>query len=131
MTRRYRKDHDLMGHEPKDLVKVSNNLSIDDLYPYEYPSDKSINKIGIRGIYLGNYIRWDPIEQHNLMIKKFGYKSCSLSRTFDAYDYIDSYVYTGIHDKQIDIKLLNYIKNHDKVIDKVKTFLDSDSYYLN
>ena len=114
MTRRYRKDHDLMGHEPKDLVKASNNLSIDDLYPYEYPSDKSINKIGIRGIYLGNYIRWDPIEQHNLMIKKFGYKSGSLSRTFDSYDYVDSYVYTGIHDK------VKYLKHgYTKVTDHV------------
>ena len=114
MTRRYRKDHDLMGYEPKDLVKVSNNLTIDDLHNYEYPSDKSINKIGIRGIYLGNYIRWDPIEQHNLMIKKFGYKSCSLSRTFDAYDYVDSYVYTGIHDK------IKYFKHgYTKVTDHV------------
>ena len=114
MTRRYRKDHDLMGHEPKDLVKVSNNLLIDDLHHYEYPSDKSINKIGIRGIYLGNYIRWDPIEQHNLMIKKFGFKSCNLNRTFDAYDYVDSYVYTGVHDK------IKYLKNgFSKVTDHV------------
>ena len=35
MTRRYRKDHDLMGYEPKDLVKVSNNLTIDDLHSYK------------------------------------------------------------------------------------------------
>ena len=114
MTRRYRKDHDLMGYEPKDLLKVSNNLTSNDLYAYEYPSDKSINKIGIRGIYLGNYIRWDPIAQHNLMIKKFGYKSCSLSRTFDTYDYVDSYVYTGVHDK---IKNLKY--GYSKVTDHV------------
>jgi N-acetyl sugar amidotransferase len=114
MTRRYRKDHDLMGYEPIDLVKVSNNLSIDDLYAYEYPSDKSINKIGIRGIYLGNYIRWDPIAQHNLMTKKFGYKSCSLSRTFDSYDYVDSYVYTGVHDK------IKYFKHgYSKITDHV------------
>jgi N-acetyl sugar amidotransferase len=104
MTRRYRKDHDLMGFEPEDLVKVSNNLLINDLYPYAYPSDKIINKIGIRGIYLGNYIRWDPIAQHNLMIKKFGYKSCSLERTFDSYDYVDSYIYTGVHDKIKNLK---------------------------
>lgn len=114
MTRRYRKDHDLMGYEPKDLVKVSNNLIIDDLHNYEYPSDKSINKIGIRGIYLGNYIRWDPIVQHNLMIKQFGYKSCSLSRTFDSYDYVDLYVYTGVHDK---IKNLKH--GYSKVTDHV------------
>ena len=38
-------------------------------------------------------MRWDPIAQHNLMIKKFGYKSCKLERTFDAYDYVDLYLY--------------------------------------
>lgn len=114
MTRRYRKDHDLMGFEPKDLIKISNNLSIEDLHPYEYPDDKIINKIGIRGIYLGNYVRWDPITQHNLMIKKFGYKSSRLERTFDAYDYIDSYIYTGVHDKT------KYLKNgYSKVTDHV------------
>jgi N-acetyl sugar amidotransferase len=114
MTRRYRKDHDLMGFEPKDLIKVTNNLTMDDLHPYEYPSDKIINKIGIRGIYLGNYIRWDPIVQHNLMINKFGYKSSKLDRTFDAYDYIDSYIYTGVHDKT------KYLKNgYTKITDHV------------
>ena len=114
MTRRYRKDHDLMGYEAKDLIQVSNNLTIDDLHSYEYPSDKSINRIGIRGIYLGNYLRWDPIEQHNLMIKKFGYKSCNLNRTIDAYDHVDSYVYTGVHDK------IKYLKNgYSKITDHV------------
>ena len=114
MTRRYRKDHDLMGYEPKDLVQVSNNLTIDDLHSYEYPSDKSINSVGIRGIYLGNYLRWDPIAQHDLMIKKFGYKSCNLNRTFDAYDYVDSYIYTGVHDK------IKYFKHgYTKVTDHV------------
>ena len=27
-------------------------------------------KIGIRGIYLGNFIRWDPKAQHEKMIKR-------------------------------------------------------------
>ena len=114
MTRRYRKNHDLMGLEPYELVKISNNLNLDDLHTFEYPSDKSINSIGIRGIYLGNYIRWDPIEQHNLMIKKYNYNSCRLERTFDNYDFIDSYVYTGVHDK------IKYLKNgYSKVTDHV------------
>ncbi len=33
-------------------------------------------------------------------------------------------------DKQIDSKLLSYIKNHNKILNKVKNFLNSDSYYL-
>jgi hypothetical protein len=34
------------------------------------------------------------------------------------------------YDKKIDIKFLNYVKNHDKVINRVEKFLDSDLYYL-
>ena len=114
MTRRYRKDHDLMGFEPANLINVANNLNLDELHSFEYPSDKVINSIGIRGIYLGNYIRWDPIAQHNLMIKKYKFNSCKLDRTFDSYDYVDSYVYTGVHDK------IKYLKNgYSKVTDHV------------
>ena len=33
-------------------------------HSYIYPDDSQIQRIGIRGIYLGNFIRWDPIAQH-------------------------------------------------------------------
>jgi hypothetical protein len=34
------------------------------------------------------------------------------------------------HDKQIDMKLLLYIKNHNRILSKVKSFLSSDTYSL-
>ena len=100
MTRRYRKDHDLMGLEAEDLIDVANTslLNEDDIFQYIYPSDDHINSIGVIGLYLNNYFRWDPKRQHELMIKKFGYKTCKFNRTFDSYDYVDSYVYMEIHD---------------------------------
>ena len=69
MTRRYRKDHDLMGYEAEDLIKEDDFLNESDLHEYIYPEDNLIEQIGIRGIYLGNYIRWDPKSQHEKMIK--------------------------------------------------------------
>ncbi len=105
MTRRYRKDHDLMGYEAEDLIKEDDFLSESDLHEYIYPEDNLIEQIGIRGIYLGNYIRWDPKSQHEKMIKTYNFKSAQLPRTFDTYDYVDSYVYMGIHD------ILKYYKN--------------------
>ena len=69
MSRRYRKDHDLMGFEPEDLIKEDDFLKEGDLHSYIYPDDSQIQRIGIRGIYLGNFIRWDPIAQHEKMIK--------------------------------------------------------------
>ena len=98
MSRRYRKDHDLMGYEPEDLIMSDDFLNEGDLHEYIYPEDDIIDKIGIRGIYLGNYIRWDPKSQHEKMIKMYNFKSAKLPRTFDAYDYVDSYVYMGVHD---------------------------------
>lgn len=112
MTRRYRKDHDLMGYEADDLLSSFDTLNEGDIWQYRYPEDDSINRVGVKGIYLGNYIRWDPKKQHDLMIKKYDYKTSSFSRTFDCYDYVDCFNYMDIHD------LLKLYKNgYSKVTD--------------
>ena len=98
MTRRYRKDHDLMGMEADDMLNTFNTLSEEDVCQYRYPSDSDLRKAGTRGIYLGNYIRWDPKAQHEEMIKLYDYKSASSKRTFETYDHIDCYNYMNIHD---------------------------------
>ena len=54
MTRRYRKDHDLMGFEIEDLIKIDKNLRELDLEDFSYPHDKELEQVGNRGIYLNN-----------------------------------------------------------------------------
>jgi N-acetyl sugar amidotransferase len=63
MTRRYRKDHDLMGYEADDLLNFYDTLSEDDIWQYRYPDDLDLKRNGTRGIYLSNYIPWDPKKQ--------------------------------------------------------------------
>ncbi len=98
MTRRYREDHDLFGLEAQNLISINNILKEEDIFQYQYPSDNEIKSVGIRGIYLGNYVRWDPLSQHKEMVKKYKYKSIKFSRTFDVYDYVDCYNYMDLHD---------------------------------
>ena len=98
MTRRYRKDHDLFGIEADDLISINNTLKEEDIWQYRYPSDFDINEIGVRGIYLGNYVRWDPKAQHEEMIDIYNYKTSYFARTFDCYDYVDCYNYMDLHD---------------------------------
>lgn len=112
MTRRYRKDHDLMGHEADDLLSIFDVLKENDIWQYRYPDDHDINMVGVRGIYLGNFVRWDPKAQHELMIEKYGYKSSSFSRTFDTYDFVDCFNYMNLHDQ---LKL--YKHGYSKVTD--------------
>ena len=112
MTRRYRKDHDLFGVEAEDLITDFSTLTEGDIWQYRYPDDADLHLEGVRGIYLGNYIRWDPKAQHESMIKQFDYKSSKFHRTFDAYDHVDCYNFMDLHDH------IKFLKNgYSKVTD--------------
>jgi N-acetyl sugar amidotransferase len=98
MSRRYRKDHDLMGHEADDLLSIFDTLSEDDVWQYRYPADAELAAVGVRGLYLGNWVRWDPKAQHEQMIASHGYASAAFARTFDTYDHVDCWNYMDLHD---------------------------------
>ena len=98
MTRRYRKDHDLMGREADDLLSIFDTLNEGDIWQFRYPGDDELHAVGVRGIYLGNFVRWDPRRQHEQMIDTHGYRSARFERTFDTYDHVDCWNYMGIHD---------------------------------
>lgn len=98
MTRRYRKDHDIMGLEADDLLSIYDTVSEADIWQYRYPDDVQLNGVGVRGIYLGNYVRWDPKAQHEKMVRQFDYKSAVFKRTFDTYDHVDCFNFMDLHD---------------------------------
>lgn len=105
MTRHYRKNHDLMGYEADDLLSIFDTISEEDIWQYRYPEDSKISEIGVRGIYLGNYVRWDPKAQHEQMVKLYNYMGTRFSRTFDTYDHVDCYNFMDLHDY---IKLIKH-----------------------
>jgi len=98
MTRKYRKEHDLMGYEADDLISEFDNVNKQDVVQYQYPDDKEIERIGVRGIYLNNYIRWDSKAQHEQMIHTYQYETATQTRTFDTYNDVDCYNYSDVHD---------------------------------
>lgn len=99
MTRKYRKEHDLMGVEAEDLLAGSSELTEDDVRPYVYPHDAELAAVGVRGIYLNNYVRWDSKVQHETMIQLYGYETLEQQRTFDSYNDADCFHYSGLHDE--------------------------------
>lgn len=98
MTRRYRTDHDLMGHEPDSLLSLFDTLKEEHIWQYRYPDDATLQDCGVRGIYLGNFLRWDPKDQHERMVVSYNYKTTAFDRTFDCYDHVDCYNYMDLHD---------------------------------
>lgn len=112
MTRRYRKQHDLMGYEAEDLIDEFDNVTALDVTPYVYPDNRELEQVGVRGIYLNNYIRWDSRTQHESMIAKYGYETARQTRTFDTYNDVDCWNYSDVHDY---IKLVKH--GFGKVVD--------------
>jgi N-acetyl sugar amidotransferase len=97
MTRRYRREHDLIGLEAEELTGEE-GLTSADLAAFAYPGDGDLRRVGVRGIYLGNYIRWDTKAQHERMLDLYDYYAGPLARTFDTYNDVDDMHYAGAHD---------------------------------
>ena len=119
MSRRYRKDHDLMGLEADELLGAFDTLKEDDIWQYRYPDDAVLNKVGVRGIYLGNYIRWDPKAQHEQMIERYGYGTARFTRTFDCYDHVDCWNFMDLHD-QLKLHKQGYSKVTDHACREIR-----------
>lgn len=112
MTRKYRKEHDLMGYEAEDLVNEFDGIDERDVMPFLYPGNRELEQVGVRGIYLGNYIRWDSRAQHEQMIQQYGYETGIQPRTFDTYNDVDCWNYSDLHD------FIKWIKHgYGKVVD--------------
>ena len=112
MTRKYRKEHDLMGYEAEDLINDFDNITEKDIATFQYPDNREIEQVGVRGIYLNNYLRWDSRKQHEMMIRKYGYETASQARTFDTYNDVDCWNYSDVHDY---IKVIKH--GYGKVVD--------------
>ncbi|MBX2931657.1 MAG: N-acetyl sugar amidotransferase [Chitinophagaceae bacterium] len=112
MTRKYRKEHDLMGYEAEDLVSDFDGITEKDIVQFKYPDNIEIERVGVRGIYLNNYMHWDSKLQHEQMINLYGYETALQTRTFDTYNDVDCYNYSDVHD------YIKFIKHgYGKVVD--------------
>jgi N-acetyl sugar amidotransferase len=98
MTRKYRKNHDLMGMEAEDLLGGFEKISENEIAQFMYPEDEEVASVGVRGIYLNNYMFWNSRQQHEQMISRYGYETDYQTRTFDYYNNINCWNYSDLHD---------------------------------
>ncbi len=98
MTERCRREHGLFGVSAEDLIGGETGLSRGDLQPFLYPDDHALERVGVRGVYLSNYIRWDAKAQHEAMIERYGYEAAVQQRTFNTYEDVHCHHSAGLHD---------------------------------
>lgn len=101
---RVRHEHALRGFEWSDLLEEG--LTEKDMKWAQYPSDDEILKAGVRGLYIGNFFKWDANAHTKMVKEKYGWKESTkpFERTYRKMSNLDDRYENGVHD------LLKYIK---------------------
>ncbi len=98
---RMRHEHGLRGFEWYDFIDdPKEKIDEKDMMWAKYPSDEEIIKCGIRGIYLGNFVKWDPYSHTKLMKELYGWKESEkpFERTYRIMSNLDDRYENGVHD---------------------------------
>jgi N-acetyl sugar amidotransferase len=105
-TAKTRLEHHLRGYDWDDMVEETEGLRERDLLWAQYPSDDEIDAVGVRGVYLSNFHRWEANEHGPLMQKLYGWEEAPepFDRTYRRMSNLDDMHENGIHD------YLKYVK---------------------
>lgn len=104
---RTRHEHALRGYEWYDMINDPQDpLTEKDFFWAKYPTDDEILNAGVRGLYIGNFFKWDPNKHTQLVIENYGWKPREqpFERTYRQMSNLDDRYESGIHD------LLKFIK---------------------
>lgn len=104
---RTRHEHDLRGFEWDSMIEDGVDLlTKKDLLWAKYPSDEEILNSNSKGIYIGNFFKWQPNLHTKQMIDLYGWQPAKVpfQRTYRTISNLDDRYENGVHD------LLKFIK---------------------
>jgi N-acetyl sugar amidotransferase len=106
-TYRYRKDQGLRGYDWWDFVgDTEDRVEESELEFIKYPDDELVEKVGLRGIFIGNFDPWDANAHAKLVTEKYGWEPSPVpfERTYRRMSNLDDRYENGAHD------YLKYVK---------------------
>lgn len=97
MSQWSRQEHDILNCSLETVIGNGAQLNTRHLNYYRYPNIKALIKSRVRGLYLSNFYRWDPLQQNHSMME-FGFQPEVNNSSFDPYERAGSSVYYQMHD---------------------------------
>ena len=76
---------------------VCDSISDRDLYSFNVPSEDDIEKVGVYGIHLGDYIFWDEERQTEFIREVYGWKETQVEGAYKGYKSAEC-IMPGVHD---------------------------------
>ena len=92
-------EHDMRGFVREDFYKKE-GITPSELNWCELPADEEFKNHNLIGLYLGNFLKWDPYKQTDIIKKKYNWKEASeeFERTYRKISNLDDMHENGIHD---------------------------------
>jgi N-acetyl sugar amidotransferase len=118
MSKWSRQQHDIFTVDIDKLM--GNGAQVQQRYVnyYRYPNTQALQKRGTTGLYLSNYIPWDPLKQ-NYNALTYGFIPQRQIATFDIYDRAGSSIYYDLHDL-LKLKRVGYRKCVDHLVREIR-----------
>ncbi|EJC8518363.1 pseudaminic acid biosynthesis protein PseA, partial [Campylobacter jejuni] len=87
----------LLGNRASDMLGV-NGITEKDLFLYTYPSDEELQRVGVTGLFLGYYFKWDYKKILEIS-KKYGFLTLDhpVETTYENFENLDCYS-NHVHD---------------------------------
>lgn len=80
---------------PKEMA--GGNISDRDLAPFEVPSVEDIERVGVWGLHLGDYIFWDEERQTEFIRDTYGWRETEMENAYKRYKSVED-IMSGMHD---------------------------------
>ena len=105
MNYRERTEYDARSFDWPFFVGID-GITTEDMNPWKYPNDQKLFELGLRQLYLGNFIPWESNDHLELMIELYDFKISPepFERTYRRGSNLDDMHENGVHD------YLKYIK---------------------
>ena len=99
-TARFRKDQQMRGIDWHDMIDQEEKINESEMELFKYPSDEQINEVGLRGLFIGNFVPWDGNEHAKIIKEKYGWEEAitPFERTYRKFSNLDDRYENGVHD---------------------------------
>jgi imidazoleglycerol phosphate synthase cyclase subunit len=98
-TYRQRLEHYCRGFEWNYMVG-RDGITERDMWAYQYPTDEEIFRVGLRGLHMSNYVKWEANEHTKLVREKYRFETSDepFDRTYRLMSNLDDIHENGVHD---------------------------------
>lgn len=98
LDRNWLEQFQMLGYRISDVVHDGINLN--EIKTFHYPTDEEINRVGVTGLFLGHYIKWESVEHAEQMMKLGWHKNPDgpVEGAYNDLENLDCKWIGGLHD---------------------------------